>query len=631
MRERRAARNRGAVARAVRWRVVAAWGVGLSLAAFLATGLVFAGSADRIAAGVTVAGVKVGGLTTVEAERLLAERARRYASVPVVFTAGAARFALRPSELEARVDWAAVAEEARTKGDWPLPLRGVRRVAVRLFGADVEPRADVYDARLAYELDRMARELARPARNAAIVLDELEPTVIPDREGRTLDRTAAKARIVTALAGFERRPVPLPVRVGPPAVRAEELEPLVEQVQTALSAPVRFGWRDAHWLVQPQELAELLELPAGGRSELRIAGRKADRYFALLSRAVNRRPRDADFAATADGRVRVLPSRVGRRLDVEATERALLAGALSVDRREAELVVRTVEPRLTTERARAMKVTRVLASFTTAYAGTYDRIRNLRLAVGLIDGTRLSPGETFSFNEIVGPRTSERGFRAAPVIVDGAYEEGVGGGVSQVATTVFNAAWEAGLKITARTAHALYISRYPLGRDATVNFPDVDLKFVNDTDGWIVVKATAGDAGIAISLLGAPTGRRVVSRPGAVEETRPPEVEQVPDPTLFVGETAVVDDGEPAREITVERIVYEGGRVLYEERWYTSYRSEPKIVRVGTIPLPQREPERPPATPKKRDEPKDEPGTTAPTGTAPAPTTPTATTTTPGG
>src|SRR5215210_4957569 len=124
-----------------------------------------------------------------------------------------------------------------------------------------------------------------------------------------------------------------------------------------------------------------------------------------------------------------------------------------------------------------MKVTRVLSSFSTAYSGSYDRIRNLQRAAELIDGTRLAPGTTFSFNDVVGPRTTGRGFFLAPAIVEGEYEDQIGGGVSQVATTVFNAAWEAGVKITARTAHSLYISRYPLGRDATVNYPDVNLKF----------------------------------------------------------------------------------------------------------------------------------------------------------
>jgi vancomycin resistance protein YoaR len=632
VRERRRAGARRGFLRAVPWLPLGLWGGGLALVLVLAVGVVFAGSAGRIAAGVTVDGVEVGGLAPEQASKRLAASAARYASVSVTLTAGGERFHLRPADLDARVDWLAAAEEAQAAGSWPMPFRGLKRVAVRLFGADVEPRADVYEPRLEYELERMAREIDRPGRNAGVVLQSLEPTIVPDREGRTLDRPRAAEVVRSAVAGFDRHPFELPVRIGPPSVTAEELRPVVDQIRTALSAPVRYGWKDAHWIVQPKELAELLALPRNGRSELEIGGAKARRYYALLSRAVNRPPKDADFRVRPSGRVRIVPSASGRKLDVVASGEALLAGALSQEKREAELVVRLEQPSLTTERARAMKVTRALASFSTAYSGSYDRIQNLQRAVSLIDGTRLAPGETFSFNDVVGPRTAKRGFRIAPTIVDGEYKDAVGGGVSQVATTVFNAAWEAGLKITDRTAHSLYISRYPLGRDATVNYPDVDLQFENDTHGWIVVKGDSGESGIAISLLGAPTGRRVVSQPGELEETGPPDVESVPDPTLLVGDRAVIDNGEPSRAVRVKRIVYRGDEVLYEETWYTSYDAEPKIVRMGTLPRPVAEepdepvaatPQPPPPPPKSAD---DKPGTTEPTATAPPPPTTTATT-----
>jgi vancomycin resistance protein YoaR len=639
VRERRRARPRRGLLRAVPWLEIGLWGGGLALFSALAAGVVFAGSGGRIAAGVTVDGVNVGGLTPEQASKRLAAQAARYASVPVTLTAGGERFRLRPVDLDARVDWLGAAEEAQAAGTWPKPFRGLKRIAVRLFGADLEPRADVYEPRLEYELERMAREINRPGRNAAIVLQGLEPTIVPDREGRTLDLPRAANVVRTAVAGFARHPFELPVRIGPPSVTAEELRPVVDQVRTALSAPVRYGWRDAHWLVEPKELAGLLALPANGRGELEIGGAKAKRYYALLARAVNRKPKDADFRVRPNGRVRVVASASGRKLDVVASGEALLAGALSREKREAELVVRMEEPSLTTERARAMKVTSVLASYSTAYSGSYDRIRNLQHAVSLLDGKRLAPGETFSFNDVVGPRTARRGFRVAPTIVEGEYKDAFGGGVSQVATTVFNAAWEAGLRIRDRSAHSLYISRYPLGRDATVNYPDVDLKFENDTNSWIVVKGDSGDTAITISLLGAPTGRRVVSEPGELEETAPPKVETVPDPTMLVGDSVVIDDGEPSRSVRVKRIVYRGDEVLYEETWYTSYDAEPKIVRVGTRPRPvEEEPDEPvapappaaPAPPELTPQPPppppkssgDKPGTTGSTATTPTTTGP---------
>ena len=556
------------------------------LTAALAVGVGYAGSSDEIADGVTVAGVDVGGRSVAEARKLLAARGERASLEPVTFTAAGGRWSVAPLELETRVQWARAAGEASAAGDWPFPVRGLKRLYVAAFGVDVTPHATVDETRLAAKLGVIAAEVDSPARHAALELEGLEPTIVPEREGRLLVRSSAERVFVAAVAGFDRHSVPLPVRVERPAVTSETLRLVAEQVRTALSAPVSFGWNDARWLVSPEQLAGLLALPSDGVSELRIGGAKADRYFDQLANAIGRKPRDADFAVAADGSVSVVRSRSGRELDVRASSAALLEGALSPER-EATLVVRHVKPDLTTARARAMGLEAVMATYMTSYSGTADRIHNLQLAIDLLDGTRLRPGETFSMNEVVGPRTEERGFRLAPTILDGEYEDTFGGGVSQVATTLFNVAWEAGLKITARTAHSLYISRYPLGRDATVSYPEIDLRFVNDTDGWLYVDGSYDGSAISIRLLGVADDRRVVSEASALEEVAPPEVERVRDRTLFVGEELIEDDGEPQRAVTVTRTVYRDGKVLYAETWRTTYDSEPQIVRVGTRPRPR--------------------------------------------
>ena len=604
--------------RAVPWKRIVLWGGGGLAAVLLVVGVVFAGSSSRIAEGVTVAGEDVAGQTPSEAAETLEARAAELADVPVVFTVESKRYSLTPKELDAEVDWAAVSADAAERGDWPMPLRGLKRLELRLFGSEVDPAATVFEPRLAKELDRMGAQVDRPGREASIVLSGLEPSIVAGRDGRTLHRREAGDLVVHALAGFDRQPVALPVVVAHPTVDSDHLKPALEQVRAALSAPVRFGWKNASWIVRPHELATLLRLPAEGRSKLEIGGPDATKYFAGLARGVNRRPVSAQYQIGDDGKhVKIAPSAPGRALDVEATERALLAAALSTDKRTVELVVDPVEPKLTTAKARALGITHVLASYSTLYSGTADRITNLKLAVHLIDGTVIQPGETFSYNHVVGPRTRARGFRIAPTIMDGEYKDAYGGGVSQVATTVFNAVWEAGLKITARTAHSLYISRYPLGRDATVNYPDVDLKFVNDTNHAIVMRGYAGENGITIGVLGAPTNRRVVSEAGEVKKTGEPEVERVPDPTLYVGEEVIEDEGTPPQSVEVHRIVYQGDEVLYDEVWYTSWLDEPKVIRVGTIQVEDEPPTTSPPPPP--------PPPTTTTGTTPTGTTPTTT------
>ena len=137
----------------------------------------------------------------------------------------------------------------------------------------------------------------------------------------------------------------------------------------------------------------------------------------------------------------------------------------------------------------------------------------MQLVAHLVDDKLIAPGATFSFNQTTGDRNAAKGFLEAPVIVNGELTTGLGGGVCQVSTTVFNAAFEAGLKITERTNHSLYISHYPQGRDATVDYPDVDLKFVNDTGHWLLLRTFVGSSSLTVNLYGTPTGRKVRARP----------------------------------------------------------------------------------------------------------------------
>jgi vancomycin resistance protein YoaR len=602
-----------------RWALVAL-AVLLALAAVLS--FVFAGSAARLADGTRVAGVDVGGLTPAEAEKLLEERAASLARVPVAFVAGPDRYELTPARLGIEVDWRAAVDAARREGEGFGPVRGFRRLQTRVFGVDVVPPVRVYTAALEFELDRVAREVAAAPRDPSIRLRGLTPVLVAERTGRTLDRRAAEATIVRSLAGFSRADVALPVEVERPAATAAQLRPALQQARIALSAPVRVTLEGTRWRLPRWRVAELLLLPSGGRTTLAIGGEGAIRYFDRLQGVIGRPPQDASFVPNADGSVSVSPARPGLELDRGATAEALFAAATSRTRRLAQVSVVAAEPELTTAAARALGVTRVLSSYWTAYAGTAERIRNLQLAVQYLDGARVAPGATFSFNAVVGERTEERGFQAAPVIVGGEYEDGVGGGVSQVATTVFNAAWEAGLKLTERAPHSLYISRYAAGRDATVNYPNLDLKFVNDTDGWIVVRGFAGDSGITISLLGAPTGRRVESVSGDLVVTGPVPVKEVPDPTLTIGDEIVEEEGSRPQRIVVRRTVYDAdGDVLHSESWVTAYLGDKRVVRVGTKPKP-REPE-PEAKPKEKDlpPPPTEPTTTT-TETEPPPTQP---------
>jgi vancomycin resistance protein YoaR len=168
------------------------------------------------------------------------------------------------------------------------------------------------------------------------------------------------------------------------------------------------------------------------------------------------------------------------------------------------------------------------------------------------------------------------------VIVNGEVTTGLGGGVCQVSTTVFNAAFEAGLKITERTNHALYISHYPQGRDATVNYPDVDLQFVNDTGNWLLLRTFVSSSSLTVGLYGTPADRKVTSTTSPLVSHGVPPVKKTIDQSLKPGEKVIDDPGLPAMTTSVTRDVYAAdGKLLYHDTWYSSYRALPKLVRIG--------------------------------------------------
>jgi vancomycin resistance protein YoaR len=536
----------------------------------------FAGSAGRLAAGTRIAGVDVGGLTPDAATHLLEKRFASVASMPVTFVAGGKTFGVTPSSFGVAVDWPAAVAAARQQGGGLAVLRGYRRIRLELFPQDVSPPVRIYDPGVDYELGVLARAVAEPQQDARLVRRGLHVTIAPGSPGRTLDRAAARALLVESLSSLSRQPVALPVVVRSPGVTVASLVDAQRLAARMVSAPVTMTVGETRLRLPRWRIATMLDLKS-----LRFSGPVADDYFARLRRQLDRPARDATFAVSG-GKVRVVAARPGVELNIPRSADRVAAAAQRTANRSTALVVTTAHPDRSTAQAEAMGITGTVATYETFYGGDPNRIHNVQLVAHLVDGALVAPGATFSFNGTTGERTAAKGFLEAPVIVNGELQTGLGGGVCQVSTTVFNAAYEAGLPITARTNHALYISHYPLGRDATVDYPDIDLKFVNDTGHWLLLRTWVGSSSLTVGLYGTPQHRRVESFPQPLKVVAPPPVQKTVDATLAPGQVVVDDSGVPAQSTTVERKVYApSGKLLTDQTWYSSYRAEPKIVRVG--------------------------------------------------
>ena len=209
--------------------------------------------------------------------------------------------------------------------------------------------------------------------------------------------------------------------------------------------------------------------------------------------------------------MRIRPSRPGLAPDGRWISDSISAAATSSIRR-ASLRLKQTRADLTTAEANRLGIREQISTFTTDMGtSSSNRIHNVQLMAEYIDGTIVEPGQEFSFNDRVGPRTVERGFREGQMIIGSLLLPSIGGGVCQTATTLFNNAFELGLPIVERHNHSFYISHYPMGRDATVSWGGPDFAFKNDLKTGILIKTRYTASTLTFSFYGTDPGRRVVA------------------------------------------------------------------------------------------------------------------------
>jgi vancomycin resistance protein YoaR len=293
--------------------------------------------------------------------------------------------------------------------------------------------------------------------------------------------------------------------------------------------------------------------------------------------AIGREPRDASVSLSGGTPV-VQPAQDGQKPDTTGYADAVLAAAAGAgDARVVPLPLVVQPASFTTEQAASSGVSQVVAEFTTYYPHADYRNQNIGRAAELANNTFLKPGDTFSMNDVVGERTEARGFTKGFIIDDGRFQEGVGGGVSQLATTLFNAGHFAGFEDVEHHAHSFYIDRYPMGREATVSWGSWDMRFKNNTPYGAVVQAfiTPSSPGVK----GAVTVRiwstpywQVQSSTGS-----PSNFTDFPSRELS-GPGCVPSAGSRGFDVVVTRSLSRNGAVADTEEIFTRYQPTPQVT-----------------------------------------------------
>jgi vancomycin resistance protein YoaR len=550
----------------VRWTllgVVALLGA-LYVAAYLFT-------ADRIARGTTVAGVDVGGLTAAAAEEVVADRLETRAGMPVEVSAEGRRAAIDPERAGLRVDVAASVAQAPAGRSWdPRDMWGY------LAGGDEhDPVVTVEEAELDAALERFAARVARPPVEGKVTFRRSGPRAGYPEDGVRLDVAGAREAVVTAYPVADTGTVvQLPTKADPPAVSAAEVSRAMKEfADPAMSAPVVFVIGGEEVVLRPRHYARTLSLRARGARFVPDVDEEALlEVLRPAMRTVASAPRDATVRIV-DGRPRVIPAKTGVRFDPDrVTGQFLDLVVAEGDQRRARLGTVTARPGFTTAEARELGIKEAVSEFTTYYPHADYRNVNIGRAAELVDGTLLEPGETFSLNGTVGERTAANGFTEGFVISNGIFKEDLGGGVSQMATTVFNAMFFAGLEDVEHKPHSFYIDRYPVGREATVAWPTVDLKFRNDTRYGVLVQAWRTPS--TPSSQGAVTVRMWSTKVWDIEATTSQRYAFTSPATRRIsGDECVPNEGYGGFDVDVHRLFSRPGSATVErrERFHTSY------------------------------------------------------------
>lgn len=297
--------------------------------------------------------------------------------------------------------------------------------------------------------------------------------------------------------------------------------------------------------------------------------------------SVERPPRNAALSMVTGG---IVPQEQGRRLEVEVLRPLVLQALKRPDVGSVALPVTPLYPAITVSDIHQTGIREVLSSYSTSFnAKDMNRSANIKLAANKINGHIVYPGQSFSFNEVVGPREKKYGFKEAMELVDGELVPGIGGGICQVSSTLYNAVLLADLTIAERYNHSKPLGYVPLGRDATVAFGVLDFKFTNRTKSPVMIMAEVNDDKLVVGLFGKDRLASAVEVISLDQRVIPPAVIKKEDTGMYLGETKVDKQGKPGYEVTTIRVVRAKGREVRREILSKDqYLPDHTVVKFGT-------------------------------------------------
>lgn len=496
---------------------------------------------------------------------------------------------------ETEIDGAALAEAAYGVGRGGDFILG--RPLASFFGVAIEPRLEFSPHKVQSIREAISNSTGMPMQNAGISFDGAEFQAHDGRDGMVVDEAQFIQLLHRAFLSDDREFI-APMVEQEMHIKFEQAEQQAAYMQQAIQEPVSIIYGENNWTLEPGQLGAL---SSAVPEKLTDAWELVPRIdAALLEQMItdnyghiehSMAPVNASYAEV-DNELQIVPGQNGTGADfsrlAEDLEALLFAPKQTpadeeTAPRQLQLFEGDVEPAFTEADAALYDFSQIISQYSINYEGIAPgSATNLENAARLINSSIIAPHSVWSLTGIVQEYTEENGFVMGQIIVGDSYQDGMGGGVCNIATTVFNTIYEAGYPIVERKYHTLRSDRYPRGRDAAIAYPYHDLKFENDTDNYILLTMSYDGIEVTCTLWGVPPGYTVESVPGELIEGGEYQTREIVDESLQPGQRVIEQQGMRGSKISVTRYVYDAAGNLREERtFHSTYDATAEIVRVG--------------------------------------------------
>ncbi len=557
---------------------------------------------ERALPGVAIQGVRVSNLDPSAIAATLHVQYGDFLEQPLTITYRDQTWTPSLAELGVVFDTEATIAHALRYGQTGDPLTRLHDLATLLVGGvDLAPHLTVDEAKLQRYLLRLSQSVDHPPRDAALSVQHGYVIATPADSGRQLLPAENTLEILAALRTLQPQQITLRTRALEPTVNNQMLAAAEQQAQALLAAPLLLKHGEREWLWDTAQIADLLEVQADhARMEVMIDPERLAQAVNALAISFDSGSVEPRLRLEAGALQIISPGRTGWRLDQPRTTRFISETLMQAapTTRTVRLAAEKLTPQVTPAALPTLGIAELLGEGKSSFAGSEAyRITNIKAGAARMDGVLIAPGAEFSFNTQLGEVNAENGFVQGYAVINNRTALEWGGGVCQDSTTLFRAAFWAGLPITERHAHPFYISWYDrygfgaygdgAGLDAAIYTGQHDLRFVNDTDHWILIETELDEINqtLTMRLYGTRKHNREVAFDGPyiTNETPAPSTPvYTDDPTKPQGYLYQSDVARSGRDITVYRVIYENSVEVAREAFVTRFRAWPNVYVRGT-------------------------------------------------